>query len=62
MYLYICVDPWEVGRVRLMSSASLWEAARRYVDAELNQEVFVGLFGCLLRILEQRTNVCAICV
>jgi hypothetical protein len=59
MYLYICVDPWEVGRVRFMSSASLWEAARRYVDAELNQEVCIG---CLSRILEQRTNVCAICV
>src|SRR4051812_20541477 len=62
MYLYICGS---VGgrRARFVSSASLWEAARRYIDAGFNQKVlWFSLTGFLLRILEQRTNVCAVCV
>lgn len=63
MYLYICVDPWEVGepglcRVRRCGKQRGDISTRGSTKKSLSWS-FVGF---LLRILEQRTNVCATCV
>ena len=61
----IYVDPWEVGGPFDVSRADHCGSNESHMcDAGPSQKVlcYLPLIGCPLRILEQHTNVCAVCV
>src|SRR3954447_9582381 len=63
MYLYICVDPWEVGEPGLCRARRCGQQRGDIsTRGSTKKSCCDPLVGFLLRILEQRTNVCATCV
>src|SRR3954451_20118864 len=60
IYLYICVDPWEVGEPGLCRERRCGKQRGDCRRGAQPRSLFLCRF--LFRILEQRTNVCATCV